>query len=44
MRNLRVQEFLRELVVGVAALSDLEESFIVKIFYSGEGGDVELVA
>ena len=32
VRDLRVQEFLRELVVGVAAPSDLEGSIIVKSF------------
>ena len=36
-----VQEFLRELVVGVAAPGDLAGSSIVKIFHSVEGGDVE---
>ena len=41
MRDLRLQEFLRELVVGVAALSDLARSFIVEILHSGEGRDVE---
>jgi len=40
VRDWRVQEFLRELVVGVAALTDLEGSFLVEILYSGEGGDV----
>jgi len=36
-------EFLRELVVGVAAPSDLERSFLVEILHCGEGGDVEQV-
>ena len=44
VRDLRVQEFLRELVVGVAAPSDLVESIIVEIFHIGEGRDVEQVA
>ena len=44
MRDLRVQEFLRELVVGVAAPNDLAGSVIVKILHSGEGRDVEQVA
>ena len=43
MRDLRVQEFLRELVVGVAAPSDLAGSIIVEILHSGEGGDVKRV-
>ena len=41
MRNLRVQEFLRELVVGVAAPSNLAGSTIVKILHSGKGEDVK---
>jgi len=41
VRDSRVQEFLRELVVGVVAPSDLARSIIVKIFHSGEGEDVE---
>ena len=44
VRDLRVQEFLRELIVGVAAPGDLAESIIVEILHSGEGGDVEQVA
>ena len=44
MRNLRVQEFLRELVVGVATPNDLAGLIIVKIFHSDEGGDVDQVA
>ena len=44
VRDLQVQEFLRELVVGVAAPSDLIGSFIVKILHCGEGRDVEQVA
>ena len=43
VRDLWVQEFLRELVVGVGALSDLARSFIVEILYSVEGRDVEQV-
>ena len=43
MRKLRVQEFLRELIVGVAAPSDLAGSFLVEILHSGEGEDVEQV-
>jgi len=43
VRDLRVQEFLREFVVGVAAPSDLAGSILVKIFHSVEGGDVEKV-
>jgi len=43
VRDLRVQEFLRELIVGVAAPSDLAGSFLVKILHCGEGGDVEQV-
>ena len=43
MRDLRVQEFLRELVVGVATPSDLAGSILVKNFHSVEGGDVEQV-
>ena len=42
-RDLRVQEFLRELIVGVAVLNDLAGSIIVEIFHCGEGGDVEQV-
>ena len=41
MRDLRVQELLRELVVGVVAPSDLAGSIIVKILHSEEGGDME---
>ena len=43
MRDLQVQEFLRELVVGVAVPSDLVGSFIMEILHSVEGGDVEQV-
>ena len=43
VRDLWVQEFLREYIVGVAPPSDLAESFIVKILHSGEGGDIEQV-
>ena len=38
VRDLQVQELLRELVVGVAAPGDLAGSILVKIFHSGEGG------
>ena len=41
MRDLWVQEFLRELVVGVVAPSDLAGSILVKILHSVEGEDVE---
>ena len=44
VRDLRVQEFLRELIVGVAAPSDLVRSIIVKILHCSEGGDVKQVA
>ena len=44
VRDLLVQEFLRELVVGVAAPSNLVGSIVVKILHSGEAGDVEQVA
>ena len=44
MRDLRVQEFLRELIVGVAAPSDLAGSILVKILHCGEGRNVEQVA
>ena len=44
VRDLRVQKFLRELIVGTVVPSDLAGSFIVKIFYYGEGGDLEKVA
>ena len=40
VRDLRVQEFLTELVVGVAASSDLGRSILVEILHSVEGGDV----
>ena len=44
VRDLRVQEFLRELIVGVSVPSDLAGLILVKIFHSGEGGDLEQVA
>ena len=44
VRDLRVQEFMRELVVGVVAPSDLAGSILVKNFHCGEGGDVEQVS
>jgi len=44
VRDLRIQEFLRELVVSIAAPSDLAGSIIVKILHCGEGGDIEQVA
>ena len=40
VRDLRVQEFLRELIVGVAAPSDLAGSILVEMLHSVEGGDV----
>ena len=40
VRDLRVQEFLKNLVVGVAALGGLAGSSLVEILHSGEGGDV----
>ena len=43
VRDLRVQEFLRELIVGVAAPSDLARSIILEILRSVESGDVEEV-
>jgi len=39
VRDLRVQEFLREFVVGVAAPSDFAGSIIAEILHSGEGED-----
>ena len=42
VRDLRVQEFLRELIVGVTAPSDLAR--FCKIDYSIEGGDVSKCA
>ena len=44
MRDLWVQEFLREHVVGVVLPSDLVGSIIMEIFHSGEGEDVEQMA
>ena len=43
MRDLWVQEVLREFVVGVGTLGDLAGSIIVKILHSVEGGNVEQV-
>ena len=43
VRDLRVQEFLMELVVGVAASGDLAGSTIVKILHTVDGRDVEQV-
>ena len=43
VRDLRIQEFLRELIVGAAAHNDLVGSILVKILHSDEGGDVEQV-
>ena len=43
MRDLQVEEFLRELTVGVATPSDFAGSNIVEILHSVEGGDVEQV-
>ena len=36
--DLRVQEFLRELIVGVVAPSDIAGSILVEILHSVEGG------
>ena len=44
VRDLRVKEFLRELIVGVAAPNDLAGSILVKILHCGEGKNVEQVA
>ena len=44
MRDARVQEFLRELIVGVVLPSDLAGSIMVEIFHCGEDGDVEQAA
>jgi len=41
VRDFQFQEFLRELTVGVAALSDLAGSILVKFLHRGEGEDVE---
>ena len=41
MRDLQVQEFLRELVRGVAVPNDLAGSFLAKILHYDEGVDVE---
>ena len=43
VRDLRVQEFSRELVVGVAEPGDLAGLIIVIILHTVEGGDVEQV-
>jgi len=43
VRGLRVQEFLRELVVGVAVPGDLTGLIIVEILHSVEGRDIEQV-
>ena len=43
VRDLRVQEFLREIVVGVAAPSDLAGSILVEILRNVEGANVEQV-
>ena len=42
-RDLRVKEFLWELVLVVSAPSELVGSFIMEILHSVEGGDVEQV-
>ena len=39
VRDLRVQKFLREKVVGIAAPSDLARSIIVEIRHCGESGE-----
>ena len=41
VRDMRVQELLKELIIGVATLRDLARSIIVKIHHSVEGGDIE---
>ena len=43
VRDLRVQDFLRELIVGVSASSDFAGSFLVEILHCSEGGGVEQV-
>ena len=43
MRDLRVHEFLRELVVGIAAPGDLAGLFLVEILHCGEGENVKQV-
>ena len=43
VRELRVQEFLRELIVGVVASSNLAGSIIVEMLHSVEGRNVEQV-
>ena len=43
MRDLRVQEFLREFIAGIVAPGDLAGLIIVEILHSDEGGDVEQV-
>ena len=43
VRDLRLHDFLRELVVSVTTQSDLAGSILVKILHSVEGGDVEQV-
>ena len=44
VRDLRVREFLKELVVGVAVPGDLVGSIIVEILHSCKDEDVEQVA
>ena len=44
VKNLRVHEFFRQLVVDVVALSDLAGTILVEILHNGEGGDVEQMA
>jgi len=44
VKDLRVQEFLRELIVGIEVPSDLVGSILLEILHSVEGGDVEQVA
>jgi len=43
VRDLQVQEFLRELVVDVTAPTDLAGSILVEFLHSIEGGDVKQV-
>jgi len=43
VRDLWVQEFLRELIVGVATPSDFAGSILVEILHGVKGGDIEQV-
>jgi len=44
VRELRIQMFLRKLIVGVTVPSDLVGSFLEEILHCGEGRDIEQVA